>query len=137
MSLHENAVAPEVLVPIRSDMEIDGLKLRDTFCWNKNESLITPEMYAEILCDDLDLNPLSFSTAIAQSIRQQLEQFQTDNILAEQDDQRVLIKVCGQFLLLPCLLTRGIRLRHPDLGSKTWMWSFSYARLHGANVNEM
>ncbi|CAG0915987.1 unnamed protein product [Notodromas monacha] len=93
VSLHENAAAMEVLVPIRLDMEIDGLKLRDTFCWNKNETLITPEMYAEILCDDLDLNPLTFAGAIAQSIRQQVEQFNTDSILTEQSDQRVLIKL--------------------------------------------
>jgi len=32
----ENAQQPEVLVPIRLDMEIDGQKLRDTFTWNKN-----------------------------------------------------------------------------------------------------
>jgi SWI/SNF-related matrix-associated actin-dependent regulator of chromatin subfamily B protein 1 len=75
-------------------MEIDGLKLRDTFCWNKNEALITPEMYAEILCDDLDLNPMLFAAPIVQSIKQQLEQFHTgDNILSDQADQRVLVKV--------------------------------------------
>lgn len=32
----ENASHPEVLVPIRLDMEIEGQKLRDTFTWNKN-----------------------------------------------------------------------------------------------------
>lgn len=32
----ENAQHPEMLVPIRLDMEIEGQKLRDTFTWNKN-----------------------------------------------------------------------------------------------------
>lgn len=32
----ENASQPEVLVPIRLDMEVEGQKLRDTFTWNKN-----------------------------------------------------------------------------------------------------
>lgn len=32
----ENAAHPEVLVPIRLDMELEGQKLRDTFTWNKN-----------------------------------------------------------------------------------------------------
>ena len=41
-SIHENASQAEVLVPIRLDMEIEGYKLRDVFCWNKNETLITP-----------------------------------------------------------------------------------------------
>jgi len=46
-----------------------------------------------VLCDDLDLNPLPFVPAIAQSIRQQIEAFTNDNILDEQHDQRVIIKV--------------------------------------------
>lgn len=32
----ENASQPDVLVPIRVDLEIEGQKLRDTFTWNKN-----------------------------------------------------------------------------------------------------
>ncbi|KAL0272848.1 UNVERIFIED_CONTAM: hypothetical protein PYX00_005672 [Menopon gallinae] len=91
--VHENACQQEVLVPIRLDMEIEGQKLRDTFTWNKNESLITPEQFAEVLCDDLDLNPITFVPAIAQAIRQQLDAFPTDNILSEQYDQRVIVKL--------------------------------------------
>ncbi|KAM7311064.1 SWI/SNF-related matrix-associated actin-dependent regulator of chromatin subfamily B member 1 isoform X2 [Ixodes scapularis] len=92
-TLHENSAQPEVLVPIRLDMEIEGHKLRDTFTWNKNESQITPEQFAEILCDDLDLPPLSFVPAISQSIRTQIEAFPTDNLLDDQTDQRVIIKL--------------------------------------------
>lgn len=92
-SIHENASQQEVLVPVRLDMEIEGQKLRDTFTWNKNETLITPEQFAEILCDDLDLPPLAFVPAIAQSIRQQIEAFPTDNLLEEQTDQRVILKL--------------------------------------------
>lgn len=50
-------------------------------------------MFAEILCDDLDLNPLNFVPAIAQSIRQQLESHPSDTIIEENTDQRVIIKV--------------------------------------------
>ena len=35
-AIHEAATQPEVLVPIRLDIDIDGQKLRDTFTWNKN-----------------------------------------------------------------------------------------------------
>lgn len=48
-------------------------------------------MFAEILCDDLDLNPVSFVPAIAQSIKSQLDshpEFGEDNV-----DQRIMIKV--------------------------------------------
>lgn len=59
-----------------------------------SEKLMTPEMFAEILCDDLDLNPLAFVPAIASAIRQQIESYPTDSILEDQADQRVIIKVC-------------------------------------------
>lgn len=91
--IHENATQSEVLVPIRLDMEIEGQKLRDAFTWNMNEKLMTPEMFAEILCDDLDLNPLAFVPAIASAIRQQIESYPTDSILEDQADQRVIIKL--------------------------------------------
>ncbi|KAG7217836.1 hypothetical protein INR49_020866, partial [Caranx melampygus] len=91
--IHENATQSEVLVPIRLDMEIEGQKLRDAFTWNMNEKLMTPEMFAEILCDDLDLNPLAFVPAIASAIRQQIESYPTDSILEDQTDQRVIIKL--------------------------------------------
>ncbi|XP_011498221.1 PREDICTED: SWI/SNF-related matrix-associated actin-dependent regulator of chromatin subfamily B member 1 [Ceratosolen solmsi marchali] len=89
----ENASRQEILVPIRLDMEIEGQKLRDTFTWNRNESLITPEQFAEVLCDDLDLNPLTFVPSIAQAIRQQIEAFPQEAILEDQCDQRVIIKL--------------------------------------------
>ena len=55
--------------------------------------LITPEIFAEILCDDLDLNPVLFIPAISQSIRQQLDSHPSDNIIEDNTDQRVTIKL--------------------------------------------
>ncbi|VDK29119.1 unnamed protein product [Gongylonema pulchrum] len=55
------------------DMELEGIKLRDTFCYNRNEKQITPEILAETMCDDLDLPAGTFQTAIAQAIHQQIE----------------------------------------------------------------
>lgn len=34
--LYKTSIQPEVLVPIRLDIDIDGQKLRETFTWNKN-----------------------------------------------------------------------------------------------------
>lgn len=95
MACMENASLTEVLVPIRLDMEIDGQKLRDTFTWNKNEALISPEIFAEVLCDDLDLNPSAFVPAISQAIRQQLDAFPAESacLIEDQFDQRVIIKL--------------------------------------------
>ncbi len=53
-------------------------------------------MFAEILCDDLDLQTLAFVPAIAQAIRQQLDAHHND-LLGENSDQRVTIKVSGSF----------------------------------------
>ena len=57
------------------------------------ETMITPEQFAEVLCDDLDLPSSSFSAAIASSIRQQCEQFSGDMIPDDEEDRRVIIKV--------------------------------------------
>lgn len=94
-AVHDNANLPEVLVPIRMDMDIEGQKLRDTFMWNKNETLITPEMFGEVVCDDLDLNPVNFVPAISAAINQQLESFpgECENLLNEETDKRVVIKL--------------------------------------------
>lgn len=62
---------------------------------------MTPEMFSEILCDDLDLNPLTFVPAIASAIRQQIESYPTDSILEDQSDQRVIIKVGAKSTLSP------------------------------------
>ncbi|KAF0313333.1 SWI/SNF-related matrix-associated actin-dependent regulator of chromatin subfamily B member 1 [Amphibalanus amphitrite] len=91
--IHDNAMREEHLVPIRLDMEIEGQRLRDMFTWNKNETLIAPEQFAEVLCDDLDLNPVTFVPAIAQSIRQQLEASSTESNCGDTTDQRVIIKL--------------------------------------------
>ena len=157
-ALYEAAGLPEVLVPVRLDIDIEGQKLRDTFTWNKNgspqlcmtpetwpplylrycaftpkcgcpsgsdwsglmgkngaaltdqhgqirlqcfivETMITPEQFAEVLCDDLELPSSQFVSAIASSIRQQCDQFTTDMIPEDEEDRRVIIKV-GNILCL-------------------------------------
>lgn len=52
-----------------------GHKLRDCFVWNRNERLITPEAFAEVLCDDLKVPPGLFVRAIADAIRAQCRHY--------------------------------------------------------------
>ena len=70
------------------------------------DTLITPEQFAELLCDDLELPSGSFVPAIASAIRQQCEQFSTDMIPEDEEDRRVIIKVGGYTWLVevPALL---------------------------------
>ncbi|KAF8930956.1 hypothetical protein BGZ58_007925 [Dissophora ornata] len=65
-----------ILVPIRLEIDADEVRLRDAFTWNVNEQLMTPEQFAEILCDDLDLSVAKFVPEIAQSIRNQIAEFE-------------------------------------------------------------
>ncbi len=69
------------------------------------EQLITPEMFAEILCDDLDLNTMAFVPAIAQAIRQQLESHHND-FLEDNSDQRITIKVIKLKEAFFCIVNR-------------------------------
>ncbi|KAG9069740.1 Chromatin structure remodeling complex protein sfh1 [Linnemannia hyalina] len=73
-----DAVADQdaILVPIRLDIDMDEIRLRDTFTWNVNEQLMTPEKFAEILCEDLELNQAKFVPEIAQSLRNQIAEFE-------------------------------------------------------------
>lgn len=65
----------DTLVPIRLELEVDGYKLRDTFTWNMHETLITPEQFAEIMCEDLQLPPSTFVPLISRGIHDQLEDY--------------------------------------------------------------
>lgn len=90
----ENAEQSIELVPIRLDMENESVKLRDVFCYNKHEKMITPEMVAEALCEDLDLPINSFLPAIAQSIHQQIEAHSDSAAFdAQLTDQRAIVKL--------------------------------------------
>ncbi|KAI9494604.1 hypothetical protein BDB00DRAFT_761526 [Zychaea mexicana] len=73
--LAEQASKQDTLVPIRLDFDIDGYKLRDTFTWNLNESLITPEQFAVVLCEDLNLPIAMFKPNIVRAISDQIEDY--------------------------------------------------------------
>lgn len=83
-----------ILVPIRLDIDTDDYRLRDSFTWNVNEQLLTPEKFAEILCDDLDLNSAKFVPEIAQSIRSQIAEFEpVAEVQVPNEGSRVIIQV--------------------------------------------
>jgi len=54
---------------------------------------VTPEQFAEQLCDDLELPASQFMAPVASQIRQQCDQFTSDLIPDDGDDRRVVIKV--------------------------------------------
>ncbi|KAG9296393.1 hypothetical protein G9A89_014985 [Geosiphon pyriformis] len=82
----------EILIPIRLDIDFEHHKLRDTFTWNLNEKIITPENFAEIMCNDLDISVDTYSPMIAESIRTQINDYEpTAEKSLKQEDNRVTI----------------------------------------------
>lgn len=53
----QQAEQHEELVPVRLDIELDKLRLRDTFTWNLHEKLISRDTFTDYLLEDLKLPP--------------------------------------------------------------------------------
>ncbi|KIJ63657.1 hypothetical protein HYDPIDRAFT_29449 [Hydnomerulius pinastri MD-312] len=70
----ELANRPEQLVPIRLEFDVEHHKMRETFVWNLNDSVITPELFAQTLVEDYALAP-SYHGVITKSIQEQLSDF--------------------------------------------------------------
>ncbi|CUA72931.1 SWI/SNF chromatin-remodeling complex subunit snf5 [Rhizoctonia solani] len=64
----------ELLVPIRLEIDHDHFRLRDTFTWNLNDPVITPEVFAQCLCDDYQISSNSVVQAVAKSVTEQLQE---------------------------------------------------------------
>ena len=99
----------EELVPIRLDIEWDKIRLRDTFTWNIHDRIVTPEIFAEKLIEDLNL-PLEqcvpLIQQVAASIHEQIHDFHPHVFIDEEpldphlpynaykdDEMRILIKL--------------------------------------------
>ncbi|KAF5015296.1 hypothetical protein F66182_13424, partial [Fusarium sp. NRRL 66182] len=68
----------EDLVPIRLDCDWDKVKIRDTFTWNLHDRVVSPELFAEKLVEDLGLQPEACAPLIrqiTQSIQEQLSDY--------------------------------------------------------------
>ncbi|KAF2211358.1 hypothetical protein CERZMDRAFT_60071 [Cercospora zeae-maydis SCOH1-5] len=70
--LQQQAEQHEELVPVRLDIELDKLRLRDTFTWNLHEKCITPDMFMEYLLEDLKIPPENLRE-VSQQIRAEMQ----------------------------------------------------------------
>lgn len=99
----------EELVPVRLDIEMDKLKLRDTFTWNLHDRVVAPELFAQTLVEDFkipdELRPV-LHDQINREIREQLQDFYPHVFIDEDpldpslpysayknDEMRVLIRL--------------------------------------------
>ncbi|KAK9459798.1 uncharacterized protein V1516DRAFT_627626 [Lipomyces oligophaga] len=73
--LEEAAEQPEVLIPIRINLDLGTYRLSDFFLWNLSENLITPEQFSAIMCTDLDIPTHIYAPQIANAIKTQIEEY--------------------------------------------------------------
>ncbi|TCD69938.1 SWI/SNF chromatin-remodeling complex subunit [Steccherinum ochraceum] len=70
----QDALVSEQLVPIRLELDVEHHKMRDTFVWNLNDPIITPEIFAQSIIDDYALSP-NYHTIITKAIQDQLSDY--------------------------------------------------------------
>lgn len=73
----QQAEQHEELVPIRLDLELDKLRLRDTFTWNLHEKLISQDQFTDYLIEDLKVPPEA-QREVANYVKQEMAE-QTHN----------------------------------------------------------
>ncbi|KAK6219025.1 hypothetical protein LQW54_002527 [Pestalotiopsis sp. IQ-011] len=117
--MKQQAEQHEELVPVRVDVDMDKIRLRDTFTWNLHERLAAPELFAMQLIEDMGLKQPVAQTVYEQVIVQVKEQlndffpfvFSDEDALDPElpysawknDEMRVLIKLnitIGQLTLV-------------------------------------
>jgi SWI/SNF-related matrix-associated actin-dependent regulator of chromatin subfamily B protein 1 len=64
----QQAEQVEELVPVRLDIELDRLKLRDTFTWNLHDHVTDPILFAQTLVEDFQIPP-----ELRQNVMQQID----------------------------------------------------------------
>lgn len=69
-----NSSLPEIIIPIRLKINTNGAVINDCFLWNLNENLITPEIFASIMSQELDLNR-NTESIIFNQIKDQIQSF--------------------------------------------------------------
>ncbi|KAE8134395.1 hypothetical protein BDV38DRAFT_162530 [Aspergillus pseudotamarii] len=109
----------EDLVPIRLDIDWEKIKIRDTFTWNLHDRVVSPDLFAEKLVEDLGL-PLESCAPlvrmVSQSIQEQICDYYPQIYMEEEpldphlpynayknDEMRILVKLnitIGQHTLI-------------------------------------
>ncbi|KAJ5690649.1 hypothetical protein N7462_005041 [Penicillium macrosclerotiorum] len=109
----------EDLVPIRLDIDWEKIKIRDTFTWNLHDRVVSPDLFAEKLVEDLGLSletSAPLMRMISQSIQEQLMDYYPQIFIHEDpldphlpyaayrnDEMRILVKLnitIGQHTLI-------------------------------------
>lgn len=69
----QQAEQREELVPVRLDIELDKLRLRDTFTWNLHEKLVSQDLFTDYLLEDLKVPPEAMHE-VGRQIKQEMQE---------------------------------------------------------------
>ncbi|KAJ7764511.1 SNF5-domain-containing protein [Mycena maculata] len=86
----EDANRPEQLVPIRLEFDVEHHKMRDTFVWNLNDPVISPEDFAQTVVEDYKLAP-TYHGIIVKTIQDQLSDFRAHSANYDGDSWDVAV----------------------------------------------
>ncbi|KAL8665009.1 MAG: hypothetical protein Q9202_002565 [Teloschistes flavicans] len=109
MDVATQAEQTEELVPIRLDIEIENIRLRDTFTWNLHDRITDTRTFAQGLVEDFKLPPEQWTQLVEQvhsSIEQQIREYHPHIFIREEaldphlpycaykdDEMRITIKL--------------------------------------------
>ncbi|KAJ7164897.1 hypothetical protein C8R46DRAFT_900772 [Mycena filopes] len=86
----EDANRPEQLVPIRLEFDVEHHKMRDTFVWNLNDPVISPEDFAQTVVEDYNLAS-SYHGVITKAIQDQLSDYRAHSANYDGDSWDVAV----------------------------------------------
>ncbi|KAJ7028706.1 hypothetical protein C8F04DRAFT_963603 [Mycena alexandri] len=86
----EDANRPEQLVPIRLEFDVEHHKMRDTFVWNLNDPVISPEDFAQTVVEDYNLAS-SYHGIITKAIQDQLSDYRAHSANYDGDSWDVAV----------------------------------------------
>ncbi|KXN82368.1 SWI/SNF chromatin-remodeling complex subunit SNF5 [Leucoagaricus sp. SymC.cos] len=95
----EESERPEQLVPIRLEFDVEHHKMRDTFVWNLNDPVVTPETFAQSIVDDYGLAP-NFLNVIVKQIQEQLNDFKAHSFNYDQDSGELVVDLQNEIPII-------------------------------------
>ncbi|KAK5781633.1 hypothetical protein RI543_000815 [Arxiozyma heterogenica] len=94
IEIDNNSKLEPIIVPIALNIESNGVKIIDHFTWNINDSSMTPEEFANIYCQDLDLqNNSTLNQQIVNTINDLIKEYETVASIKFDQDLQILINL--------------------------------------------
>jgi hypothetical protein len=88
----DKLTAPDQLLPIRIDLDMEGRKYRDLIIWNLNEPYFTAEQFAKLIAEENNLSA-NFETEITNLIKRSIGNYEPADQLKDECIKTIEIDV--------------------------------------------